>query len=699
MLQKMILTKLTRLRLTAAIAVVVTVALTAAVPAQTPQGASSDQYAEASVTPEDDVYVAQDQPDSNFNSRAENSWLELNDRTLGLLKFTLDGAPSPVTSVKLRVVTASNGGTLTLYDVPSDSWDERSVTWITRPNLGRALTSIHDVRSGTLRIDLPAGHVPGSGTYSLALKATQASVRVRDKETRLGWRKPRLSVSDYNGTGPLGSPAVHVDACRRVGRVSDGLFSNNHRYPNGGFGILEPSTHTIKEAMVIAGRDLGVTGLRFPGGTVSETYDWREGIGPVSSRPPGYEYGIMEHMAYVEALGRDAVAWTPITLGRGRDALTVEEAAGFVEFMNSPNDGSNPNGGTDWARVRADLGHPRPYRIRYWALGNELRSHLNAWLDGGDPPRWVGLLAIRDAMKAVDPTIEVGIGWELGFDKLFAALAARDTRFDFVDVHGLEASDEGSFSAQQQHYLGIDAASHVEDYYRQAKAEIARYPQLRGMDVYSFENDAGSHALRRALHHSLANAVQLIQLVQAKVQFQSHSPYTSGPTNPFAAPIRTEHIQFDAGFQRWFFTAPSYAYRLFAHRLHKQLVETFITGNPLAEVAGWNGLPIRKLYAVAGRNGSGNMLDLLLVNADDARDHEVRIRISGFSPQPRPQVHEVNGRDITAENSLADPHAVTIVAHSPIQNAASSFDYTFPAHSVTAIRLKAERRAGRAPRC
>lgn len=32
----------------------------------------------------------------------------------------------------------------------------------------------------------------------------------------------------------------------------------------------------------------------------------------------------------------------------------------------------NPNGGIDWAQVRADNGHTEPYNVRYFEIGNEM---------------------------------------------------------------------------------------------------------------------------------------------------------------------------------------------------------------------------------------------------------------------------------------------------------------------------------------
>jgi hypothetical protein len=80
-----------------------------------------------------------------------------------------------------------------------------------------------------------------------------------------------------------------------------------------------------------------------------------------------------------------------------------------VEYCNTPNDGRNPNGGTNWAAKRAADGYPAPFGVRYWEVGNEV---YGSWESGYDP---VGTTyaknfnVIADAMKAVDPTIAIGL--------------------------------------------------------------------------------------------------------------------------------------------------------------------------------------------------------------------------------------------------------------------------------------------------
>ena len=66
------------------------------------------------------------------------------------------------------------------------------------------------------------------------------------------------------------------------------------------------------------------------------------------------------------------------SLGRG----SAQDAADLVEYMNAEV-GTNPNGGIAWADVRAANGHPDPYYVRYFEIGNEMHLGPDAQKDDG----------------------------------------------------------------------------------------------------------------------------------------------------------------------------------------------------------------------------------------------------------------------------------------------------------------------------
>lgn len=181
-----------------------------------------------------------------------------------------------------------------------------------------------------------------------------------------------------------GPTTIVVSAGQPKGGVSPHQLGVNVRFLGNGSGLWDVEADQPNPVAVRRLRRTGVSDLRYPGGTIGNLFDWKKSIGDnrgcqtVGKERSGYSntrataYGVDEHMEVVEAAGGEATIMVPwIT-------ETPSDAADWVEYMNSPADGlatdsSNPNGGTDWAMLRADNGHVEPYGVRYWEIGNEQR--------------------------------------------------------------------------------------------------------------------------------------------------------------------------------------------------------------------------------------------------------------------------------------------------------------------------------------
>ena len=49
------------------------------------------------------------------------------------------------------------------------------------------------------------------------------------------------------------------------------------------------------------------------------------------------------------------------------------EVSGLVAYCNAKQGAKLPSGMPDWPAVRAKNGHPEPYGVKYWQIGNETR--------------------------------------------------------------------------------------------------------------------------------------------------------------------------------------------------------------------------------------------------------------------------------------------------------------------------------------
>lgn len=148
-------------------------------------------------------------------------------------------------------------------------------------------------------------------------------------------------------------------------------------------------------------RDARLPLLRFPGGNFVSGYHWRDGVGPLDGRPvlpnpawPEVEWnhvGTDEWLRLCELVG--CAPMICVNAGNG----TPEEAAQWVEYCNGPET-------TPMGALRARHGHPQPYGVHYWEVGNELYGH---WQIGhAEAAAYAARYRIyAEAMVARDPSI------------------------------------------------------------------------------------------------------------------------------------------------------------------------------------------------------------------------------------------------------------------------------------------------------
>ena len=190
-------------------------------------------------------------------------------------------------------------------------------------------------------------------------------------------RAARKALLDARASVRALGPVVSVDPSDAMRPIDDSLFGINHRYSNMGYGTVG-TDGSVKADFASLYKKSGFGSLRYPGGTISNNYVWKESIGPIKDRIPqihgfynnrgqaGFAptFGLLEVAEFAEQMGSEII----MVYGIGRG--DAQDAADLVEFLNAPK-GTNPNGGVAWADKRAELGHEKPFGIRYFEIGNE----------------------------------------------------------------------------------------------------------------------------------------------------------------------------------------------------------------------------------------------------------------------------------------------------------------------------------------
>jgi len=172
-----------------------------------------------------------------------------------------------------------------------------------------------------------------------------------------------------------------------------------------GTASLMPADHTsgMRADTLELLKQLDSPVYRWPGGNFVSGYNWKDGLGDRDRRPPrknpawtGVEhndFGLDEFMTFCRLLGTEP--YIAVNSGLGDSKSAVEE----LQYANGA-------AGTPMGALRAKNGHPEPYKVKFWSIGNEM---YGGWQLGHMPlEKYVKKHnEFVEAMRAVDPSIRV----------------------------------------------------------------------------------------------------------------------------------------------------------------------------------------------------------------------------------------------------------------------------------------------------
>ncbi len=185
---------------------------------------------------------------------------------------------------------------------------------------------------------------------------------------------------------------IKIDPDEVVQEIPDYMFGVNHRYHMDGYGSWDAENDCLFPEFKELSDSAKFGSIRYPGGIVSNLFQWKRSIGEdrettihgnwdEPSITPNF--GVDEAASYIiDDLGGEMIY--VYNFGNG----SAQDAADLVEYLNCEV-GENPNGGIDWAQVRADNGHPQPYGVTQFEIGNEVDEGRGYWMQD-NPNQWSG---------------------------------------------------------------------------------------------------------------------------------------------------------------------------------------------------------------------------------------------------------------------------------------------------------------------
>jgi alpha-N-arabinofuranosidase len=243
----------------------------------------------------------------------------------------------------------------------------------------------------------------------------------------------RTSVSDAKVNGTI---TFSIDPSKPKKKVNPLVFGGNVEWIDNAQGLWNPKKYSLDSLFSPMIQELRTPILRFPGGTLSDYYKWKDGVGPTDKRKPGFNvfekkyepmnFGTDEMIAFADLLDSSIL-------------LTVNAGTG------------SPDDAEEWVRYLQKKGRTP----QYVEVGNEIYmakpqsddpngKHIFHKAEGYADK----LISISDKLKRIDPSIKIGaIGgldtgnYDIVYDKKWIKkiFSSAGDKIDFLALHNAYA--------------------------------------------------------------------------------------------------------------------------------------------------------------------------------------------------------------------------------------------------------------------
>jgi len=467
------------------------------------------------------------------------------------------------------------------------------------------------------------------------------------------------------------------------------------------------NVHGFRADMVKLLKELDSGIYRWPGGNFVAGYDWRDGIGDRDKRPPRYDYawntveyndvGTDEFMTLCGLLGIDP--YLCVNAGFG----DAHSAAEWVEYANGSAD-------TPMGKLRAKNGHPEPYRVKWWGVGNEMYGEWQ--LGHMDIDHYViKHNQFAEAMRAVDPSIEIVASGATPFETSTTARHHRKPlpaklpyqygshqdwsgqllehsadNFDYLAEHLYPVSNS-AFDVDRQEFVEVDdpLVDRVRRLPNRVRATVEawneyvkRMPQLKEKGIkLAIDEWAGGD--RRSFSRTLCAAAGLHEM------FRHSDVITMGAYTAF-----TGCLAFNGA--ESCYSPTGLVFYLYRH--HFGTIPVDVTGNsPPKPVKGTigvdrpsvpSGSDTYPLDVVAALTSDRERLTVAILNPTE-EPHSIRTTFHDLDLQPSGTKWQIAAENLESRNEAGQQPAVEIV-ESAMDRVPQSFD--LPPLSVTLYEFR-----------
>jgi len=447
-------------------------------------------------------------------------------------------------------------------------------------------------------------------------------------------------------------------------------------------------------------RELRPAFIRWPGGNVAQDYHWIWGVGPRDRRPAWVnmswdedpepsDFGTLEYLAFCQAIGAEpnlvvnvegrgvTVAEAAALRADGRDIYsesrpaTDQEAAGWVEYVNGP-------ATSKYGALRAKHGHPKPFGVKYWEIGNEIWGD---WVRGYSDAATYAVNARRyiRAMKAVDPSIKIIAVGHNDMEWNRTVLREIGDEIDMISIHHYYGQDDSPAGRANL----MSKPLWFEKFYGRVGDLIQELQPDRKITLAINEWATTLPLPRQNTMQAALYGARLMNAFERKgdlVEMSAISDLINGWPGGLIQASR-----------RRLFTTPNYAV-ISAYNAHRGdwRLEAEMEVNVLHQPTDPElGEDIPALDVVASISEDGREIQLKVVNTSMDTDIPTEIKIEGLrgSIASEAQIVTIRGATLEAANSFRAPDAIT-ARQRTVASTGDRFSFLFEKHSVNVIVLQ-----------
>ncbi len=531
-------------------------------------------------------------------------------------------------------------------------------------------------RIETFHAEEPAGigqsglHLNGNARYEgrvvlMSDRPLQARVAILGGHTRSAWHEEIAAVSSNTwDTFSFSFVAPETDENTAI----EVTFDQPGVLFIGAVSLLPADHfHGMRSDVVALLKEISTPLLRWPGGNFADNYFWKDGLLPVDQRAPlrghfletlphtrdydMHEIGTDEFIALCREIGAEPF----ITINLGLEGPA--EAAAWVEYCNGAPD-------TEWGSVRAERGHPEPYNVKYWSLGNEYGyGHM---LGPNDPQGYKQVVTeCSRLMRAVDPSLEFtvcGIWWdEEWHDQVLAKIGHAFENVSFHDYTRLMKTFAGEEGRAEFRRVAAEAPAAVFRQVKNVRSMVdAHAPSDKRIGI-SFDEWNVWYAWYRPV--GVAEGIYTASMLHHFCREASDLGITFGvffePVNEGAIWVKPDSASL---------TAMGQAFSLLKAHQNRRLIHVE------------NDDPEADIDVVATLDEGGNEALISIINRSPDESHAVELSFAGRNAAPRYSGTLLSATDFLPESVFTESSLSVRLGDG------ATVSVTLPQHSIALIR-------------